>query len=173
MTRQKIRFIVWGSIALAIAVVVLMYDVYTAPNPGFEKAERYFNRNKELFIPVKKFLAESEHEAISIAPHSGSWRMFVNQGNPPYANIRDEVAIEAVRQLQRKGYISIDKTRGVISFGGQVGSLEFLTGFAYSINGSIPDDSSIQFLTRIKPLTEDGWFYFEANYKEYRIRRNF
>jgi len=159
--------IVLGGFVLAITVAVLMYIRFTAPGPGFENAEKYFNRNKALFTEVKDFFAESKYEDVVVLSFEREGRMS-NRGNS--VPINNEEAERNIEKLRRRGYKTVGKTGGVVYFSSQFGFLDYAVGFAYSVGGNVPNDSSITFLTLIEPLAEDGWYYFEADYNEYRIR---
>ncbi|MDR2599663.1 MAG: hypothetical protein LBC73_05250 [Oscillospiraceae bacterium] len=44
-------------------------------------------------------------------------------------------------------------------------------GIVYSIDGSIPDESMFECLIHIEPMSEDRWYFYISDYKEW-MRRN-
>jgi len=53
--------------------------------------------------------------------------------------------------------------------------MEHGSGIVYSIDGTIITDgdrSGLDYLTRLEPLSEPGWYYYEEDYNEWRNRRN-
>lgn len=42
-------------------------------------------------------------------------------------------------------------------------------GVAFSLDGSVPDESAITFLTKIEPLEDEGWYYYESDYNEWKV----
>jgi hypothetical protein len=128
---------------------------------------RRFERYNESFLIVKNYFEGLEYTNISI---TNEGRMYVSQYGKTIS-IKDEKAEEAIEFLRRKGYRFVGKRAGVIYFGKQVGIRDCSRGVAYSINGSTPDGDAIQFLTRIEPMEKEGWFFYEDDYDEWRIRR--
>ena len=43
-------------------------------------------------------------------------------------------------------------------------------GVAYSIDGSTP---TLQFLTKLEPLSESNWYYYEEDYNEWKRRNEY
>ena len=44
--------------------------------------------------------------------------------------------------------------------------MDFRSGIAYSINEEEP---TIEYLTNLVPLSEAGWYFYEADYNEWRL----
>lgn len=159
-----------AGICIALTVILVLGVAVIRPFTAKHRAVRHFERNRESIVLVGDFLAGSEYDEISISPDIGSRMIFVNRPGTSRVPIDNDGVEEAVARLQRRGYRSIGKNDGVIVFGRGVFIFDITRGVAYSIDGSAPDDHSIAFLTRIEPLAEDNWFFYEADYNEYRTR---
>lgn len=79
---------------------------------------------------------------------------------------------EIVEKLKSKGYYCITKRENVVIFEVWRKSfdVEFEAGFVYSIDGS-GDLSEIAYLTYQNPLSKQNWYYYEADYNEWRNNR--
>lgn len=79
---------------------------------------------------------------------------------------------QIIEELKNKGYYHITKRANVLRFDiwRRVVGTEFEAGFAYSIDGS-GDLSEISYLTYQRPLSKENWYYYEADYNEWRNNR--
>ena len=79
---------------------------------------------------------------------------------------------QIVEKLKSKGYYYITKRENVVIFDVWRKSfdVEFEAGFVYSIDGS-GDLSEIAYLTYQYPLSKQNWYYYEADYNEWRNNR--
>ena len=153
------------------------------PWQGMKQMEKDFQQNEELITSVKNYLAESEYNYISITDSMARGQMFVNIAGQSYAKIDNEEIIDAIRQLKKHGYSSISKRANVISFVRWTG-FDVSKGVAYSVDGveqnygidpkihpygSPEMPVAITFLTKLEPMSEDGWYYYEADYNKWRV----
>ena len=78
---------------------------------------------------------------------------------------------QIVENLKNKGYYHITKDQKIVIFDvwRRLVGTEFEAGFAYSIDGS-GDLSEIAYLTYQRPLSKQNWYYYEADYNEWRRR---
>ena len=76
---------------------------------------------------------------------------------------------QIIGELKKKGYDHIMKRDQAVVFDiwRKPFDAEFEAGFAYSADGT-GDLSAIQFLIRQDPLPEEKWYYYEADYNEWR-----
>ena len=84
-----------------------------------------------------------------------------------YVEIDNVEIIEAINTLKKHGYDVIEKNEHTIFFQ-RWSNLDNSRGIAYSINSELQPD--LQFLTRLEPLSENGWYYYEEDYDEWRIQ---
>jgi len=133
-----------------------------------------FEANKEALFAVKDYFANSEHGWLvypSISEDGTPGMLWVGEGG---SDLDDHIPIDcedtknSVALLRRRGYVRINKWRGLLTItrwrrgGAHV-------GIVYSVDGSIPTPSNIWFLSELEPLEYDGWYYFKTNYNESRI----
>lgn len=78
---------------------------------------------------------------------------------------------QIVEKVKSKGYYYITKVDNVVVFDvwRKSFNVEFEAGFVYSIDGS-GDLSKITYLTYQQPLSKQNWYYYEADYNEWRRR---
>ena len=155
-----------GSFVIIVYVCLIVGSHFlSTPGRGIKNAERDIQENKELFNIVMNFLAELESDSVYI-PYYESARM-MSVGGHGDVSIEDERVVEAILQLRKRGYDNVAKEGLCIDFS-RGSFVEFYYGIAYSIDGHVPDESSIQFLTMIEPLSENGWYYYEEDYNKWR-----
>ena len=158
-------------VVLIIVIPLFAFDLWFCSNydplwQGKRNVERDFNKNKESILIVKDFMAELEYELIVIRPPNE--KMFAGLGNGDIST-SDERVKDAIKLLGKKGYYVIRKNSGCISFQ-KWGIKDKGIGAVYSINGSVPTESSLQFLTKAEQMAEDGWYYFEEDYNLIKTR---
>ena len=82
--------------------------------------------------------------------------------------IEGEAVIKTMNRLVRKrGYRVIGRNDNTIFFR-KWDFFEKERGIAFSINGE--DPPQIEFLVKLEALSEQSWFYYEADYEEFRNR---
>ena len=82
-------------------------------------------------------------------------------------DVKDEEVVSAISVLRSKGYRHISRIDNTIRVVCKSKFRDFNSGIAYSINGE--DEPKLTYLTKIEPLSEDGWYYYESDYNEWRI----
>jgi hypothetical protein len=85
--------------------------------------------------------------------------------------INDKDVVGALNVLFKQKYHIIGKSGNGISFL-RWSNLDAGRGIVYSLDGSAPDESSLPFLTEIKPLSEEGWYFYVEDFNEWRRRHN-
>ena len=174
---KKILLLIAIGCGIPFVVLVLsmiFYSFFPGAWQDIDEAEKNFQKHKVLFILVKDFLVASEYRNVHILRSQERGTMSVNIPGNNAVHIDNEDVAEAVYLLlHRHGYSSISKKGNYIDFVRVQTYNTIYYGIVYSSDGSVPDDSAVQFLTSIEPLTEKGWYYYEARYNEYRqLRRN-
>lgn len=157
------------AIVSIIVVVGLVWNaILSLGPPDKDKIEKYFKRDKTDIILITEFLINSDYSEISINKKLQKDGFMFTGVNTRDRNIENEVVVKAVnRLLRRRGYKSILKNGNTISFE-KWSFFEQCRGITYSINGK--DEPILQFLIELEPLSENGWYYYEENYDEWRLR---
>ena len=164
--------IIIGAILIACGSVYMfiirMYFDSRMPRQGIHEMVADFEENRETLLTVRDYFAELEYEWLAY-PFGRSERgvMFAESALNLRFEIDNEHAGNAIRELLHRGYSRIEKRGGVISFI-RWGNTNAGVGIVYSADGYYPHSGIVQFMTRLEPLAENGWFYFEVNYNEYR-----
>jgi len=172
MLAKKSTFALLVIIILFFAVIfvhsVLPWILLIGPAPSHSRIERDFQRDREQLIIVRDFLIESEIGDIHINSDSAVDWLFseMEQGR---ISTEHETALEIIHQFSQRRSGVISRRDNVIIFQ-RWSSLDAGRGIAYSIDGSVPDNSTITFLVQIEPLSEEGWFFYIDDFSEYRMR---
>jgi len=164
---------------IAGIVAFVAFSAFAAtqlPLDGILKAEKEMQANKKQLEIVASFLLELEYYTIFILDGEPS-TMYVGEedGGIP---IENKEVKSAIKHLFNRGFQTIDKKSNYVSFSMSNSLFKELRegtengyGIVYSKNGPAPNNQFIDFLTEIKPLKEDRWFYYEEDFKEWK-RRN-
>lgn len=134
-------------------------------NPPIDKkkTEKIFMEDIHLLETVKDFLENSPYEDIYIHETMEKGEMSVDGKRIKIENI---AVVEAVDRLKKRGYQGFTKNGCTIDFQ-RWSNLDCGRGIAYSIDGSEP---TLQFLTKIEPLSEPNWYYYECDFNEWRLQ---
>ena len=167
-TVKNVLIIVGISMFASVAISYAFYVFVVAPLLINKlDAEKEFRKNEALIVTAKDYFAGLEYDKILIYP-DGRIVGYLDSGHDL---IDDEETVNTVKQLRRRGYAGVSKRNNCVVFRRWRHPIFPISkGIAYSIDGRVPDDSAIQFLIHIEPLTEDGWYYYEKDYNEYRAR---
>ncbi len=167
MGKRKTRIItVCVSLFVIIAITFgLMYWAIDKLTPlDKDRAERYFNRDKEDILLVTQYFVNSGYSNILIHDANGNISIGYNS-----LMITDETVKKAVNNLiDKRGYISMERTDNTISFAMWCRLSDVSRGIAYSIDKE--HEPTLEYLTELEPLEEDGWYYYEDDYNEWRVR---
>lgn len=144
---------------LTVFIGILLWNAGDFFLVGKEKAEHYFSRDKTDILIVTNYLEKSEHQVIYINDSDGSIYVGYND------KIDDEIVVKALERLfNKQGYQSIEKNNNTIHFLRWTRLMDFGSGFAYSINAE--NKPVLPHLTKLEPLSEDGWYYYEEDYNK-------
>lgn len=144
-------------------VSFLMGCVPKNQNIDFADVNGTFEEDLDDLQCIVEYLYEYEYDYIIIGL---TGFMTVDGGERiPIANADIE---ETVKSLYNKGYLRLAKDCNTIKFHrwDKVLDMEFQAGFAYVADGS--EKLDISFVVYQEPLTNSNWYYYEADYNEYR-----
>lgn len=181
---KKIMFIIKIIIKIIIIILVvcgiIIYIFLRSlfgPYSSQKKIEKEFYKNYETILEITSYLEKADFAYINIQGtdyiyddgNYGTW--YVESGNADdTANdgrkeIGDDKFIKEISHLFKdKKYQVISKSRNAISFQ-LMSTLDMGAGIVYTIDGMQP---SIQFLTKLEKLNVADWYYYEADYNEWR-----
>lgn len=174
---KKKTFIFVGSVSIFVVIIIIVFLIFPTilfyyliapPWQGIRQTESDFEKNKESIFLVKDYLVNSGYDSVHIYKTMKSGEMSIGG---EITKIEDDELVKTINKLKKRGYSSMAKSGNGIRFvrwtGKDVGK-----GVVYSIDGHTPDEETLQFLTKIEPLQEDGWYYYEEDYNEWRKRNN-
>lgn len=170
--KKKTRIVFVGLLVTFFVIVVGTTIVHFVVPSNFEKAATCFNKDKELIVIVANYLSNYEGTNLQIDMET---RFLKNYKESDTSNLNvetipiEDVAVKnAIQQLFDQGYYDISKDENTIIFS-KWRKIEFGSGFVYSIDGiSEPNSQYLQFCTKLTPLTENGWYYYEEDYNKWR-----
>ena len=167
MGKRK-RRILTVCVSLVIIVAIsfgLMHWAFDKLTPlDKDKAERYFNRDKEDIMLITQYFVKSGYSNILINDTNGNMSIGYT-----CIKINDETVKKAVNNLiDKRGYISIQRTDNTISFAMWCRLSDVSRGIAYSIDKE--HEPTLEYLTELEPLEENGWYYYEDDFNEWRVR---
>lgn len=129
--------------------------------PSVNATEQRLHDNYSDIKVVVDFMLKSDNETIYI---DASDRMYADL---EWTDINNQNIIEAIERLLRRNvYKSISKKGENIIFLQWVGVQDIGCGIVYS--NAFVDDSVIPYLTELKPLSINGWYYFIDDYELWR-----
>ena len=141
----------------------LLIGGFFNPPISKEKMTDIFNKDQTLLLDVAQYLANSDYEDVYIHDIIKNNKISITGG---YIEIKDENVIKTINTLIKNGYSAIEKTGNTISYQ-RWSNLDNGRGIACSIDDSEPE---MQFLTKIEPLSEPNWYYYEEDFNEWKRR---
>ena len=162
-----------GGIVLGIALIVFVGSTVAGggifnPRINHRQMERIFIEDYELLRVVVDYFENSIHDNAFI--NSGIERGQFSISGGRRASIKDEQVVDSIEELRRRGYDAIAMVSSGVHF--QRWSMRNRGhGIAFSLDGSPPSYSLLPFLTKLEPLSKEGWFYYEEDFNEHRRRR--
>ena len=167
-------FIIGIVIIILALITYACILIFTLFPPKVSKAtmEKELVENKEAIISVINYLTDLPYETTSIddADINTEIDLFVygNGNHATHLTIDDKAVADNIYFLFEKcNYESITKNGNAISFLRWVG-LECGTGIVYSIDGHTPNELSFDYLTKLEPLDEENWYYYEEDFNEWK-----
>lgn len=164
--KDNIRFII-AIISIAVVVGLAWIAIASLALPDANKMEKYFERDKADFVLIIEYFIQSDYSDIIIDKTNFKEGIISTGTNMRGKKIEDNAVVKAIERLFKRGYRKIGIYNNTIYFVKRI-MFEEERGIAYSINGE--DKPIVEFLTKLDPLSQDGWYYYEADYNEWRTR---
>lgn len=149
--------LIWGITSVIIASVT---------PPDKEKMEQHFQRDKETLTVVVDYLNDLDYPFVSISKSNIKTGEMFTGAYTEYQKIDDEAIVKAMKKLLNIGkYSVIGKSNNTVYFQ-KWSFIQKERGIAVALN----KDSRpvVEFLIKSESLSEPGWYYYEADYEEYR-----
>lgn len=154
-------------ITVALVTIILFLTASLAP-PDKDKMENYLQRDRKDLITVADYFSKLEYNLINVDRSNVENGIIFTGAKTGYQKIDDTEVLYSLRKLlTNRNYVMIGKDNNTVFFK-KWNYFEKDRGVAFSINKeTVP---SVEFLVKYEPLSEDGWYYYEADYEEYRNR---
>jgi hypothetical protein len=143
--------------------------------------DRNFARDFELLESIAHYFGSTNYESIYLSISFECGDMSTNEGRK---KIQDSEVLNAINKLKRRGYHVFSMGNNAVIFQ-RWSNLDNGRGIVYSLNGVEPNygvdpqhplygsasmPAQIMFLTKLEPLSELNWYYYEEDYNEWRVR---
>lgn len=174
MDKKKLVFVIL--VFIVIIVLFLTIKLSKGNYSTDKKIEKEFYDNYDTISCITQVLEESSYSKINIQNvdyiyddgNFGTW--YVRDDEIGTEGIEKIPNVELVEMLNKifkeRKYQVVSKNDKTISF--QLWSnLDVGKGVAYVSRGEAP---SIQFLTKYEKLDKENWFYYEANFNEWKLK---
>ena len=135
--------------------------------PPIEQFEKTFLEYESDFSAVSSYLVNIQAEWALIENDTGEIIIDFND-----SKINDSLALESIQHLWKTGCFSIYMNRADNSIRfelwktGMVGDAD--AGLLYTVENEENKLPTTQYLTELRPLQADFWYYYIADYEEYR-----
>jgi len=169
-------------IAALFAIAYAFLRAWFPPQVSKETMEAELVKNKAVITSVIDYLADLPYDSVSAVEtdlnNNKKDTLYVSNGNYVGERIQidDKNIAKNIEYLFKKcKYSNIDKSNNAIFFQRWTLFRDGGTGIAYSIDGHSPEAAlqySLQCLTKLEPLGEENWYYYEAFFKEWKERNN-
>ncbi len=152
------------TIIFLLALIIILVLCRMNP-PSAEDIESFVAENRNCIILINEYLLELEDRDAYISDDDGSILIALEN-----QTIEDDAVREAIMCIWKKGCFSITKhnTNNAIVYTiwkRTIGHVD--CGFVYAIDHSLPPKAVFQ--TELSPLSEEGWYYYLADYEGWRL----
>ena len=154
---------------IAAIVVCLFFIVRSCQPPGKGQAQEWMDDMQQDLNTVAQYLKEYPYPDILIDEEEqadGAMNLLLSQ----IVAIDNDEVVKAIDRLFAYGFtrISKDEEDNCIEFLKHTAFSDRSAGLAYSVDGE--NAPILQYLTKLEPLSQEGWYYYEADYNEWRLQ---
>lgn len=156
--------------ALIICFLICCFSGCGTQPPSFHQIESLYLQNKSDFSTVSTYLVNIQAEWALIETDTGKIIIDFND-----QKISDSLVLESLHHLWKTGCFSIYMNRADNSIcfelwrTGIVGDAD--AGLLYAIEIDEKKLPTTQYLTELQPLQTTAWYYYVADYEEWRNHR--
>ncbi len=157
-------------LALAVIAGLVSFTIYTLNPPDENRMKTYFIQDYDDIITVAEYLNNSFYSSVYISKSNIIKGQMFTGINTRHVKIEDKEISKVLQRLMiKRGYRYIGKSDNTIRFT-QWAFGDEERGIAYSVNAE--EKPTVQYLTKLEPLSEAGWYYYEADYNVWRINQD-
>jgi len=167
--------ITFGFVVIVIAIMsIIMLSALRVQSPfrspNLTQMEEYFQADREQLQIIIDYFISTNFDTISISISSihGEQEVEMFTGlETGRILVSNENVSRTIYNLFNAGYRGIGKSETGIRFL-KWAIRDHGRGIVYSINGNVPDETMLPFLTELQPLSEENWFFYVENFNEWR-----
>lgn len=166
--KKSINWILMVTLVIFFVVGIVWITTSALIPPDKEKMEKCFQQDKDDLTVIANYFISLDYSYVSVDKSSIENGVMFTGASTRYQKIDDKTALESLnRILSNRKYIVVGKSNNTVFFE-KWRFLEKDRGIAVSVNKE--DSPLVEFLIKSEPLSEIGWYYYEADYEEYRKR---
>lgn len=163
---KSIKWLIIAFLSIALVVGIVWSTLLKFLPPDKERMEKCFQQDKDNLSIIVDYLSDLEYSFVSIDESYLEKGVMFTGAYTRLQKIDDETVLEALNSLLNSGrYETIGKNFNTVFFQ-KWSFIEKDRGIAVPINQN--DKPLVEFLVHSEPLSEKGWYYYEADYEEYR-----
>lgn len=171
------------SVKCAAAIILLLHILLLLSGcsgrntpPTGQEVNAWFQNHEEDLNTVRDYLATLDFDSMDIKYSKmivgntyiiGYTYIGESQLNKTRLPIREDTVLLALRSLRKAGCKNIYYSRNTLQYCIWHGTSSIDCGVAYRADGQMPD---IAYLTQCEPLEVDGWYWYVADFEEWRVR---
>ena len=150
---------------LLIACLFMCFVLCSCSKPKPEDGEECLSATIDNLTIVAEFFSDYEYDNIFVRADDGTMTLLLKGEE----KISDKTVVDAIKALYDDGFKTITKSKenNAIAFLRWTKFNDFGAGLAYSIDKT--KEPSVTYQTELISLSEDGWYYYESDYNEWRI----
>jgi len=161
----RILLIILAVLAVIVVGGLVFLRIIFPPALSQKATEKDFVKNQDNILIVTTYLINAKYDNVYIPNIEDDGVVFANLDG--HITVDDPTVINAIKVLlKRKGSV-IGKDGNTIHFQRSTVFRDFGSGVVYSIDGNEP---TLQYLTKLEPLSEPNWYYYEEDVIEFRKR---
>ena len=172
MKKKRYKGLIIAAAAVIVTIVaIVMWIIYIIPGSyNKENAEKLLSRNEDEFTIVAEYMSGYGQNSASIFEEKET--VFIFDGSSGrYEEITDRRVKKAVDRLRSRGVDNIHwDGENSTHFLVWTFFMDFGAGIVYTNDSS--KEPHVQFLTKAEHLSLDGWYYYEADYNEWRLNNS-
>ena len=142
-----------------------------------DRAQGLMQSNGDDFQIIADYLMSNDCDSIHIEAANETMLLMHHSSDSIYATIEKEYVTitaeevnRAIKTVMGKGCNTIYKNGDTIEFLMWTKFTDFGAGIVYYTGATGTPD--IQFLTKLEPLSYEGWYYYEEDYNEWRSKKS-
>jgi len=161
-----IKWILIIVLILASIFGILWITISSLIPPDKEKMEKYFQRDKNDLTVIANYLSSLEFPFVTISKDNIKDGVIFTGAYTGFQKITDEAILDTISKiLNNKKYKLIGKSHNTVYF--QKWSF---AGADCGIATPLDEEKLpyVEFLIKSEPLSERGWYYYDADYETSR-----